>query len=497
MEVYKIMTQSAIQKTNFNDFYKFKSKPYKHQFDVWLRSRDEENFALFMEMGTGKSKVAIDTFAYLYDEGKIDSVLLIAPKGVYRNWIDREIPKHLPDHIRYTSAVWTAAKSKTKICELNCLLKGGYDLRILVMNVEAFSTGGGKAYASKFVNSGKCFITVDESTTIKNHSASRTKAILSIGLQAKYRRILSGLPVTNSPMDLYSQCKFLDEYLLGYSSYYSFRNRYAITQKMNLGGRGFTKVVGYQRLNELETLIKPFSERTRKVECLDLPDKVYETVHVHMPKEQQKHYDTMRQQAIAVLEEGECAPVNVLSQLIRLHQIACGHVVVEDGTIIRTSNFRLNILTDIIEDLPNNSKVIIWATYRDDIRVIVEELQDLYGKKSVVEYHGGIKDTARTNAIESFQEINNDVRFFVGNPQTGGMGITLTASSTVIYYSNTYNLEDRIQSEDRAHRIGQTNKVTYIDLICPNTVDEKIVNSLRNKKSVASNVLGDQWRNWI
>ena len=160
-----------------------------------------------------------------------------------------------------------------------------------------------------------------------------------------------------------------------------------------------------------------------------------------MPPNQQKYYDTMRQQAITVLEEGDCTPVNVLSQMVRLHQISCGHVVVDDGTIVRTSNFRLTVLMEIIEDLPDDSKVIIWATYRDDIRVIVEELEDIYGK-SVVQYHG-------------------------------------------------------IQSEDRAHRIGQTNKVTYIDLICRKTVDEKIVSSLTNKKSIASSVLGDQWKDWI
>tara|TARA_R100001530_G_scaffold114903_1_gene81877 strand:+ start:321 stop:1793 length:1473 start_codon:yes stop_codon:yes gene_type:complete len=490
------MTQSATQGTNFQQFYKFKSKPYKHQFDAWLRSKDEENFALFMEMGTGKSKVTIDNFAYLYDQGKIDSVLLVAPKGVYRNWIDREIPKHLPDHIRYTQAIWTAAKSKSKIVELNNILKGGYDLRILVMNVEAFSTGNGKSFAKKFVNSGKCFITIDESTTIKNHSAQRTKSIMSVGIQAKYRRILSGLPVTNSPMDLYSQCKFLDEHLLGFSSYYSFRNRYALMNKLNLGGRAFTKVVGYQRLNELEDKIKSFSERTRKVDCLDLPDKVYETVEVVMPPKQKKYYDEMRQQAITTLEEGDCTPVNVLSQMIRLHQISCGHVVLDDGYIVRTSGFRLDTLMDIIEDLPNDNKVIIWATYRDDIRVIVDKLEEVYGK-SVVQYHGGVKDADRTNAIESFQDASSGFRFFVGNPQTGGMGITLTASSTVIYYSNSYNLEHRIQSEDRAHRIGQTNKVTYVDLICRKTIDEKIVTSLINKKSVASSVLGDDWKDWL
>ena len=204
----------------------------------------------------------------------------------------------------------------------------------------------------------------------------------------------------------------------------------------------------------------------------------------------------MKQQAITTLEEGDCTPVNVLSQMIRLHQISCGHVVLDDGYIVRTSGFRLDTLMDIIEDLPNDNKVIIWATYRDDIRVIVDKLEEVYGK-SVVQYHGGVKDADRTNTIESFQEASSGFRFFVGNPQTGGMGITLTASSTVIYYSNSYNLEHRIQSEDRAHRIGQTNKVTYVDLICRKTIDEKIVTSLIDKKSIASSILGDDWKDWL
>ena len=489
------MTQSAIQEPNFQQFYQFKSKPYKHQFDAWLRSRDEENWALFMEMGTGKSKVIIDNFAYLYDQGKIDTVLLVAPKGVYRNWTNKEFPKHFPEHINYQIAIWTAAKTKSTIIDLNNIMKIKYDLRILVMNVEAFSTGKGKTFAKKFVNSGRCFFIVDESTTIKNHAATRTKAILSISLQATYRRILSGMPITNSPLDLYSQCQFLDEHLLGFSSYYSFRNRYAIMHKMNLGGRGFTKVVGYQRLAELEEKIKYFSERTRKADCLDLPDKVYVTREVVMPPHQKKHYDELRNQAITTLEEGDCTPVNVLAQLIRLHQVSCGHIVVDDGTIVRIDDFRIQEMIKIIEE--TDGKIIIWATYRDDIRLICHHLREKYGDESVVEYHGGIKDAARTNAIEQFQSDLSKCRFFVGNPQTGGMGITLTASSTVIYYSNTYNLEDRIQSEDRAHRIGQTNKVTYIDLICPKTVDEKIVKSLISKKSIAANILGDQWKDWI
>tara|TARA_B100000929_G_C15457983_1_gene403528 strand:- start:259 stop:1275 length:1017 start_codon:yes stop_codon:yes gene_type:complete len=337
-------------------------------------------------------------------------------------------------------------------------------------------------------------IIVDESTTIKNGQAARTKATYKLGMQATYKRILSGQPIANSPIDLYSQMNFLGDYILGFSSFYSFRNRYAIVQKMNLGNRSFNKIVGFQRLDELEKMLKPYSSRIRKSECLDLPDKVYETRQVFMPKEQEKLYKQMKEQARISIEEEDCSAVNILAQLIKLHQISCGHVISDNGEVLRIENFRINELLNVVDSVPG--KIIVWATYRADIKLISEILQQEYGHKSVVEYYGETKDTIRAQNIEAFQG-GKDTRFFVGNPQTGGMGITLTASSTVVYYSNSYNLEHRIQSEDRAHRIGQINKVTYIDLICPKTVDEKIVKALRSKKQLAGQILGDEWQSWI
>ena len=213
-----------------------------------------------------------------------------------------------------------------------------------------------------------------------------------------------------------------------------------------------------------------------------------------MPKEQEKLYKQMKEQARISIEEEDCSAVNILAQLIKLHQISCGHVISDNGEVLRIENFRINELLNVVDSVPG--KIIIWATYRADIKLISEILQQEYGHKSVVEYYGETKDTIRAQNIEAFQG-GKDTRFFVGNPQTGGMGITLTASSTVIYYSNSYNLEHRIQSEDRAHRIGQVNKVTYIDLICPKTVDEKIVKALRAKKQLAGQILGDEWQSWI
>ena len=205
--------------------YKFKTKPYAHQLTALEKSWNKKVFAYFMEMGTGKTKVAIDNIAMLYDNGKINGALIIAPKGVYKNWYSQEIPDHLADHIKPTTVLWKSLINKTQQEELDKLFKPGLDLHILVMNVEAFSTKKGVDFAARFLNSHNTYMAIDESTTIKNPGAKRTKNIVALGKYAKYRRILTGSPVTKSPLDLYKQCEFLDEYLLDHSSYYTFRTR--------------------------------------------------------------------------------------------------------------------------------------------------------------------------------------------------------------------------------------------------------------------------------
>ena len=235
------------------------------------KSWKKKVFAYFMEMGTGKTKVAIDNIAMLYDHGKINGALIIAPKGVYKNWYSQEIPTHLPDHIEPTTVLWQSLINKTQQQKLDTLFKTGHDLHILVMNVEAFSTKKGVDFAARFLNSHNTYMAIDESTTIKNPGAKRTKNIVALGKAAKYRRILTGSPVTKSPLDLYKQCEFLDEYLLDHSSYYSFRTRYAIMRKAMFNGRSVEIVVGYKNLGELSDKLKPFSYRVLKDDCLDLP----------------------------------------------------------------------------------------------------------------------------------------------------------------------------------------------------------------------------------
>jgi len=475
--------------------YKFKTKPYGHQITALEKSWDKEEYGYFMEMGTGKSKVLVDNIAMLYDKGKINSALIIAPKGVYRNWFSQEIPNHLPSHIDHKTVLWTATTSKAKDKEYQQLFKIDYDLHILVMNVEAFSTKKGLEFATKFLNCHKAIMAIDESTSIKTPTAKRTKAILALGKLATYRRILTGSPVTKSPLDLYTQCNFLHEELLGFNSYYTFRNRYATMIDRNFGGRRVQIVGGYKRLDELSDSLKKFSYRVLKEDCLDLPEKIYIQREVELSDEQRQIYATMKSAALAQLKGKMATAPHVLTQLMRLHQITCGHLKNDDDTITEIKNNRMVELLDVLDEV--EGKVIIWANYVYDIQQIVKAISKKFGEDSIVQYYGAIPADVRQKNIERFQDSNSNARFFVGNPQTGGYGITLTAANNVIYYSNGYDLEKRLQSEDRAHRIGQKKSVTYVDFITPKTVDEKIVKALRKKMNIATEIMGEELREWI
>jgi SNF2 family DNA or RNA helicase len=475
--------------------YKFKSKPFAHQLKALEMSWDKEIFAYFMEMGTGKSKVLVDNIAMLYDKGKINGALIIAPKGVYSNWYDTEIPNHMPDHIEHNTVIWEAPTASQIKKMSDVVFKSTEDLNILIMNVEAFSTIKGYQYALKFLSAHRALIGIDESTTIKNPSAKRTKNILSLAKYSKYRRILTGSPVTKSPLDLYSQCQFLDPYLLEQSSYYSFRTKYALTRKINVSGRQVEIVVGYRNLGELSDKIKFFSYRVLKDDCLDLPPKTYMKRIIQLSDEQKKVYKQMKETALALLDGKLMTSATVLSQLMRLHQITCGHFKSDDGKIQTLKSSRLEELMDVLSEM--EGKAVIWAHYRYDIKVIVEAIKKEYGDNSVVTYYGDTSVEDRQIAIKKIQDPKSSVRFIVGTPQTGGYGITLTGASTMIYYSNGYDLEKRTQSEARIDRIGQTNNMTYIDIIAEGTIDEKIVKALRSKINIATEVMGEELKDWI
>jgi len=474
--------------------YKFKTKPYAHQLTALEKSWNRENYAYFMEMGTGKTKVLIDNLAMLYDKGKVNGALIIAPKGVVGTWYNQEIPTHLPNHIENVTTLWQPNITKKQKESLDEILKVGEELHILVMNVEALSTSKGVDFATRFLNSHRPLIAIDESTTIKNPKAKRTKNIIDLSNLAKYRRVMTGSPVTKNPLDLFTQCYFLDPYLLGHESYYSFRMRYAIMKTANISGRQIQLVSGFKNLGELSEKLKPFSYRVLKEDCLDLPDKIYMKRNISLTPDQLKLYDQMRKEALATLNGKTTTTVNALTQLMRLQQITCGHFTADDGSTQSIKNNRITELMDVLEE--TEGKAIIWAHYQYDITNIIKEVIKVHGPGSIVDYYGLTPQDERQGNIKKFQS-DPKCRFIVGTPATGGYGITLTAANTVIYYSNGYDLEKRLQSEDRAHRIGQKRSVTYVDLMCDSTVDEKIVKSLRKKINIASEVLGEELKSWI
>jgi len=474
--------------------YKFKTKPYQHQLKALELSWEKSYFAYFMEMGTGKSKVLLDNIAMLYDQGKINGALIIAPKGVIGTWYNQEIPIHLPDHIENVTVMWQANITKGQSKKLDCLFKTGEELHILVMNVEAFSTQKGVNFAGKFLSCHNSLMAVDESTTIKNPDAKRTKNICKLSPHAKYKRILTGSPVTKSPLDLYKQCDFLEPELLGHTSYYTFRTRYAVMKTANFGGRSVQIVVGYRHLDELAEKLKVFSYRVLKDDCLDLPPKTFMKRIVKLTPAQEKVYKQMKHLALAEMEGKQMTTATVLTQLMRLHQITCGHFTADDGTIKDINNNRLDELLDVLDEV--EGKAVIWAHYQHDVEGIIERIRKEYGFESAVDYYGLTPPSERHQNIEKFQN-DDKCRFFVGTTQTGGYGITLTAASTMIYYSNGYDLEKRQQSEARIDRIGQKFPMTYIDIMAEDTVDERIVKALRKKVNIATQIMGEKLKAWI
>ena len=471
--------------------YPYKTEPYEHQRNALNESAEKVQWAYFMEMGTGKTKVTIDNMSYLFFQRKINAALIIAPKSVYTIW-ETEIETHMPDVLKKSIFKWNIDKPKDyyKLNEFQ-------HLRIFLINVEALSTKRGFEACVDFLTKNKLnFVALDESTTIKNKSAKRTKNILGLRKLSHIRRILTGSPITKSPLDLYTQCQFLSPELLGFSSYLAFRNRYAEMTDIPVGSGRFISVPKYyKRLEELEIKLKQFATRIRKDQCLDLKPKVRSKRYIELEGESKKIYDRLRTSALAIVEDSTISFSNKLTEIIKLHQVCNGFTKDDDGRMLPLHDQKIKALHEIIEE--SDGKIIIWANYLWNIHEIIHSLKSKYGEESVVSIFGEVNVKDRKKAVESFQNDSN-VRFFVGNPTTGGFGLTLTACNTVVYYSNNYNLEVRMQSEDRAHRMGQTGTVVYVDIVAKNTLDEAIMKSLINKGQIAAKTLGEEdLRSWL
>lgn len=492
-------------------------KSFRHQKEARQRARDREAFALLMEQGTGKTKVVIDEAADLYERKEIDTLLVIAPNGVHVNWIEIEIPRHMPESIVYAAAFWSASMTRKETLAFEAATTAPHALRVLTINVEALMLDRARQIVRDFLDDAKgAMVVLDESHKFKNPGIQRTKFVMNLRNRAQYRRILTGTPVTNAPFDAWSQFMFLDPAIIGVPSFTAFKSEYAEMEDANSGimrhiaargARWAPQIVKrdsdgtprYKNLDKLKRLLDPHSYRVLKADCLDLPDKVYERALVELTRAQRKLYDRVRDELL--IEWGsEVSAVNRLTSLVRLQQIVCGYLVIEAGAHPvplfpqPEDNPRIAAMLDAIEEAGDQS-VIVWARFREDIRAIAQTLRMAYGGASVVEYHGDVNRQDRTAALARMQD--GTARFFVGQQGSGGTGTTITAASLCIYYSNTFSLTDRLQSEDRAHRIGQTKKVTYIDIEARNTIDRKLIDTMLAKKKMSDEVTGDKATDWL
>lgn len=478
----KALTPPTLKPSSFPGGYPFKTRPYKHQMDALHKMYNQDSFALFMEMRTGKSKTFIDYATCHSLNGNVDSVVIVCPYSIRKSW-ELELSIHCP--IPHTVHLLDTSKPK-KFDEW--VVDGGF--RWLIVGVESLAAGSAKDYVERFLlTTTKAVMGVDESSKIKNHSANRSKECVRLGKMAERRIIMTGTPIANGPMDLYMQFEFINSNIIGVGDFYSFRNRYAI-----MGGYEEKQIIGYQNLPELMEVISPFiCQVARKDVFTDLPPKITAVRRVKMTKEQSDLYKSMSKQKFVNIDEGVLTAQTTLEKMLRLQEITGGVVAYENPTgkpkflhrRINGTPAKVVEMMSVLEEI--DGSVIVWCAYVEEIKMVVEALSKQYGREQVVQIHGEIKEDERHhNVYQMFQ--TKKARFIVGNAATGGMGLKMSAAETVIYYSNTFNYTDRIQSEDRTQSSDQIKNVLYIDLMCENTVDELILEALESKQDVSNYV---------
>lgn len=486
--------------------YVEKMTSFAHQVEARKRAKGRAGYALLLEMGCGKTKVAIDEMGEELLEGNIEQALILAPNGVISNWPLREIPAHMPDDIRDRARLhlWDGGNTVREKNQIADLLRETDKHGVLSMNLEAIGSSD-KAFtlALDFVRARPTAVIIDESTRIKNPDAIVTKTAMRLRDRAVYRRALTGYPNPNSPLDLYSQLDFCVPEALGVN-YYSFRHKYAITKDMQVGfkqlrdGRVVPKmtklVVGFQNQLELAERLGRHSYRALKKDCLDLPPENYSMRKVEMTNEQWRVYREMVNKCTAELDGQQFVTATmIITQMLRLHQIVCGFVTADDGTEVPIKSNRLRSMSEHVEEWCGRPG-IVWCTYQHNIREVTAQLESMYPGR-VTQYHGGVDKRACDRAIDEFQ--GGDKDYFVATEQKGGFGITLVRAADDLYYSNTWNLEHRLQSEARTHRSGQTQSVNHGDLVAEGTVDQQMLRKLRQKMDIGDAVLQDGYRKWV
>ena len=475
----------------------FKHPPYAHQNKALALARGKEVYGYFMEQGTGKTKVLLDDAADLYlnggVNGKIDTLVVVAPNGVHAQWVNEQVPEHLstavPRCAAYTSAAPTPEERKMMADTLK--YKGG--LRIFAIHIDSLSHSKGKEFLRQILLSGNCLLAVDESSRIKDANSKRTQSLIELGRIAKYRRILTGTPISQGAEDIYSQFMFLSEHILGYGSFFAFRNHFC-----RMGGFQNKKITGYVNEEELMDKIDSHTFRVLKDDCLDLPERNFIRREVLLHPEQRKVYEQMKKEFFLDLDAGLLTAKTAVQRIIRFQQIVSGFVwknakkdkhtgiVVEPEIYQELPTNRVQAAIDIVKESHPDTKVIIWIKFRGDYRLLSKALDE--AGIGWVDYVGDTQKEDRQGNIEKFRNDPN-IKVFLSTPRAGGIGLNLTVASEVIWFSRDWSLENELQANDRVHRIGQHRVVNYHFLTSPKTVDERIDKILRGKLSVAENLI--------
>lgn len=495
------MARMIIRPEPFPSWYRFKTTPFSHQKKALDHAWGLEAYALFMEMGTGKSKIAVDLHSARFMQGQIEVWVIMCPNALRDNWIDQwQTHSHLSDIPCFVVGDLTPKRSADLIKQAE---RSKRFIAIVGMESLQQKFRGGSAWDCLIGMIGdrglKYAVTVDESHMVKNPDANRARNVEEIASHAAYRGIMTGSPIAQGILDLYQQFQILDTNIIGIGDFYSFRNRYAM-----MGGYENREVIGYQNVEELMGLMKPYVYQCTKAEALDLPEKMYSRRVVQMHKDQAKAYKELEKEMESMIRDlaRQDLPIeiivdSVLTKYNALQQITGGFVNYYDESgeerIRRSawlvepgSNPKVKEVLAIAEENPK-AKIIIWAKFRNEIAIIADALAAKYGPQAVAEYHGGFTREERAENLRRFKE-DEDCRYFIANQQTGGTGLTINESNLVIYFSNSLKLVERLQSEDRNHRIGQKNDVLYIDLVCAGTKDVDVLNAIRDKKDVAEYV---------
>jgi len=485
--------------------YVFKTKPWEHQAEAFGLSRDEEFFALFMEQRTGKTKVIVDTAAWLYAKGEIDCLFILAPNGVHRLWVSDEIPTHMPEHIQTAMFLWTNGRLNTqKGQKLFGERLRSTKLAIFAFNIEAMSTEKGKEAARAILNTRRCLFVIDESTTIKTPGSKRTRTLIGrgkargLGEHAAYRRILTGTPSPQGPFDLYSQMKFLDkDFWADMGSFHGFKHHFGVFDRgfNSRTGQAYDELVEYKNIEELNARIAAHSFRVLRDDCFDTPDQIFQKKVFELAPDQRKVYNELRDELIIEIDDGEIITAELaIVRLMRLQQVASNFIPREDGTLIQISekNPRLEAMAELIEE-DRQHQNIIWCRFNEE----ADQLCDLADRMGIkhARYDGQVTEKQRAKNKKQFQD--GTARLFIGKAQVGGRGLELAMARNTFYYSNSFDLEHRLQSQDRTQSKQQKHSVGVTDLIALETGDEKIVETLRSKRSVAAMITGDTLKDWI